>query len=53
MMVAANVRKNTAHWGCAGQIERVSPIIHAAVPSTLASNEAFSVFMDFLPEKTT
>jgi len=44
-MVMANVRKNTAHIGCAGQILCVRPNIQAAVPIALAAKEAFRVFM--------
>src|SRR5262252_5343297 len=46
-MVAASVRKNNAQYGCAGQILFVTPRIDATVPITLASREAFSVFIDF------
>jgi hypothetical protein len=44
--VATTVRKKTATCGCAGQIARVKPSIHAPVPITLATKEAFKVFID-------
>ena len=40
------VKKKTASCGCAGQIARVKPSIHAPVPIALATKEAFRVFIE-------
>ena len=42
------VKKKTASCGCAGQIARVKPSIHAPVPIALATKEAFRVFIGAL-----
>jgi len=48
MRPAATVKKKTANSGCAGQIARVRPNIHATVVITLAIKETVTVFMSLI-----